>query len=236
MVACSICDEPYDAATRPPLWLACCKSMHLCAECITQHLKMGTNKCIICPSRPSVRNFLAQCEKATPATLLEELREKKEIQEQEEYKSKPKPIELGKAGLMDEYAKARGIVKEGDGEAALKLQMQIEEEERQEVKKAEDRDLQIAKRLQEMEEKETQNLRKRLTKAPNLSGIAQHGRSSAHVHSQGTLTLHSYFGKVKKREGEEDEAKEGTGGGEGGGGGGSKKARTGSEEVIILSP
>ena len=107
------------------------------------------------------------------------------------------------------------------------------EEERQEMKKAADRDLQMAKRLQEMEEKGKQDLKKRLTKAPNLSGIAQHGRSRF-LH-QGTLTLHSYFGKAKKREGEwETKGEWGQSTVEGGGG--DKKARMGSEEVIILSP
>ena len=156
MVACSICDESYDAEMRPPLWLACCKSIHLCAECITQHLKMGTNKCIICPSRPSVRNFLAQCHRVTPPTLLDDLLKKELVQKDEELRSKPKPIELGNAGLIEEYAKARGIERE-DAHAALKLQMQIEVEERQEAKKREVLDLQMAKRLQEIEEIERKN-------------------------------------------------------------------------------
>ena len=236
MVACSICDEPYDVEKRIPLWLACCKSIHLCEECIKQHLKMGTNKCIICPSRTSVRNFLAQCQRATPATLLNDLRKKEVMQEEEELRNKPRPLELGKAGLLEEYAKARGIERDGDAHAALKLQMLIEAEERQEAKKTEERDLQMARRLQEMEDRDKQMLKERLTKAPNLSGIAQHGRANARIHRQGSLTLHSYFqSKSKRRDGEDEGGLEQSTDRERG----SKKTRrdaSDTDEVIVLSP
>ena len=223
MVACSICDEEY-GEDRPPLLLGCCQGMHLCEQCILQHMKMGTNKCIICPARPSVRNYVAQCKSATPTDFLEELKKKERVQLEEESRTKPKPVELGKAGLLDVFIKAGE--KEGDAEVALQLQMTIEQEERDAVEKASYRDLQMARRLQEMEEQERANLKKRLTKAPDVSGFRQHGRATDRNHSKGTLTLHSYFDRPKDNDREKD--KENVAGPP------SKRPRVRPEEVFVI--
>ena len=163
MVNCSICDEPY-GDDRQPLLLACCKGAALCEECLTAHLRVSNRCPLLCQTRPSVRHFVKQCLEATPP--MEEFLKSLEAREKEnEENSGPITVELGEAGLFNAYVESREI--QGDAQIALQLQMKYEDEQRKIKEKNEDKDLSLARRLQEREHIEKENLRKRLTKRPS---------------------------------------------------------------------
>jgi hypothetical protein len=201
MVNCSICDEPY-GEDRPPLLLACCKGCHLCEECLESHLKVSHKCPMLCSTRPSVRNFVSQCRKVTPAidVFLKTLEER----DSAKYDPRPRAVQLGEAGLFDVYVNSREM--DGDADVALQLQLryeqEAEEEQARKIKRDEEGDLAFARHLQEREERETAALKKRLTKAPtDINGIVNAPYSSSGsngnkggVKKGGTVLLHSQRG------------------------------------------
>lgn len=117
---------------------------------LVQHIEKGASRCIICPRRPT-RHYLKQCEDVTPHGYLRTL-----TQEQVEgVTNEPirRTAQLGAGTLFEEYVTSRQV--RGDVEQAQKLQEQLQEEVAVEEhavrlarKKEEERDLELARRLQ----------------------------------------------------------------------------------------
>lgn len=176
---------------RPPLLLACCKGAALCEECLETHLRVSNRCPLLCPSRPAVRHFVKQCREASPP--YEEFIKSLETRAQEEERTGPSAVELGEAGLFENYVKSREM--KGDADVALSLQMRYEEEVQEKRKLDEDKDLALARRLQKQEEQEKENRRKRLTKRPSDVNSIVVGKS---IQKESKVrTLETFFGKPK---------------------------------------
>ena len=172
-MSCQICFEDYDADTRPPLLLACCRGGHLCRECLVSHLEKGNARCIVCPKRPT-RLFVNQCIETTPSDFLAQLHSASA--NGDDGVVQPKVIPLKQGELFDELVAL--CEKKGDAEAARDLDKQLQHEIQMENLQKEEEDRRLALKMQDEEEIETQQLKQRLTKT--------HASSSASIYTSAT--------------------------------------------------
>ena len=113
-------------------------------------MEKGGSRCIICPRRPT-RHFVKQCEGVTPRDHLHTLT----LEQVEGVTNEPirRTAKLGAGMLFEEYVTSRQV--HGDVEQAQKLQERFEQEMEEEVhaarlarKKEEEKDMELARRLQ----------------------------------------------------------------------------------------
>lgn len=142
---CPICFEEYSdsASDRRPLILACCKASTVCRGCIAHLVDRGFKKCFYCDIRPSSRFFIDNCEAFTESDHIDKLR--KQLEEAVRVRI-PQPLKLGSGVLADELLALSE--RPGDAKIARELEQQfIQEYEKEKILK-EQKDFELAQRLQ----------------------------------------------------------------------------------------
>ena len=123
-------------------------------------MEKGGSRCIICPRRPT-RHFVKQCESITPSGYLRTLN----LEHVEGATNEPirRTAKLGAGMLFEEYVVSRQV--HGDVEQAQKLQEQLEQELAAEEhaarlarKREEEKDMELARRLQLNEVRNSRDL------------------------------------------------------------------------------